>query len=89
MSKKSKKNVECCETGQGSKSSCCKVDAIITVDERGQIVLPKDVREKARIKAGDKFGVVSCESDGKVSCIALIKADAFTETARGMLGPLM
>ncbi|MDH5460211.1 MAG: AbrB/MazE/SpoVT family DNA-binding domain-containing protein, partial [Candidatus Bathyarchaeota archaeon] len=36
-------------------SGCCKLEALVRVDERGQIVLPKDLREKAGIKAGDKL----------------------------------
>jgi antitoxin PrlF len=32
---------------------------MVSVDERGQMVLPKDLREKANIKAGDKLAVVS------------------------------
>ena len=85
-----KKNMECCKAGQASADmACCKVDAVIAIDERGQIVLPKDVREKAKIKAGDKFAVVSCECAGKVGVIALIKTDAFEDTVKGMLSPLM
>ena len=68
---------------------CCKVDAIITIDGRGQIVLPKEVREKAGVRAGDKFAVISCESGGKVCCISLVKADYFSETIKGMLGPML
>ena len=68
---------------------CCEVDAIITIDARGQIVLPKEVREKAGVSPGDKFAVISCESEGKVCCIALVKADDFAETVKGMLGPMM
>ena len=67
----------------------CQMDAVITVDARGQIVLPKEVREKAAIKAGDKFMVISKESDGKVCCIFLVKADYFNETIRGTLGPMV
>ncbi len=29
------------------KMSCCKVEALISVDERGQMVLPKEMRDKA------------------------------------------
>ena len=70
-------------------SACCRVDALVTVDGRGQIVLPKDVRERAKIKAGDKFAVVSMESGGKVCCISLVKADSFANTVKDMLGPMM
>jgi len=68
---------------------CCKVDAVIAIDGRGQIVLPKEVREKAEVKAGDKFAVISFESEGRVCCISLVKADDFAETVKGMLGPMM
>ena len=68
---------------------CCKIDAVITIDGRGQIVLPKEVREKAGVKAGDKFAVISCESGGRVCCISLVKADDFAEAVKGMLGPMM
>ena len=69
--------------------SCCKVDAIIAIDGRGQLVLPKELREKAGVRAGDKFAVISHESEGKVCCISLVKADDFAETIKGMLGPIM
>ncbi len=68
---------------------CCQVDALITIDGRGQIVIPKDVREKAKIKAGDKFVVISYESEGKVCCLFLVKADDFGESIKGILEPMM
>lgn len=72
---------------------CCaggfKVEALVGVDERGQMVLPKEVREKANIRAGDKLAVVSMERDGAVCCIALIKVEALTEMVRGIIGPVM
>ncbi len=67
---------------------CCQVDAIVSVDSRGQIVLPKDVREKAGVKAGDKFVLISSESDGKLCCLFLVKADEFAGSVREMLGPV-
>jgi AbrB family looped-hinge helix DNA binding protein len=71
------------------KMSCCKVDALISVDERGQMVLPKEVRDKAGIRTGDKLALVSWEKDGKVCCLTLIKADEFGEMVKGLLGPMM
>ena len=68
---------------------CCKVDALLSVDSRGQIVLPKDVREKAGIKSGDKFVLISHESGGRVCCFSLIRADEFSATVKGMLGPML
>ena len=68
---------------------CCKVDAIVSIDSRGQIVLPKDVREKADISPGDKFVVVSMESGDQVCCLTLIKADHFADSVKGYLGPVI
>ena len=83
-------NKECCETGPAGKDmKCCQVDALVTVDGRGQIVLPKDLREKAEIKAGDKLVIISHESEGKVCCFSLLKADELGETVKGVLGPMM
>ena len=69
-------------------SKCCQVDAIVSVDARGQIVLPKDIREKLGVKAGDKFVLISSESDGKMCCLFLVKADEFAGTVKDMLGPV-
>jgi len=69
--------------------SCCKVEAVISVDDRGQMVLPKEIREKAKIRAGDKLAVISWEKDGEVCCISLVKAEDFTEMVKGLLGPMM
>ena len=69
-------------------TKCCQVDAIVSIDARGQIVLPKEVRDKAEIKAGDKFLLVSSESEGKLCCLFLVKAEEFAETVKGMLGPV-
>ena len=73
----------------GKGASCCAVEAIITVDERGQMVLPKELRERAGIKAGDKLAVVSWERDGKTCCIALIRAEGLAGMVKGFLGPVM
>ena len=73
----------------GKGAGCCAVEALVTVDERGQMVLPKDLREKAGIKAGDKLAVTSWEKDGQICCIALIKAGSLESMVKGMLGPVM
>ena len=54
-----------------------------------EIVLPKDVREKAGIEAGDKLAVIAFESGGKVCCISLLKSDAFADSVKDVLGPMM
>lgn len=67
---------------------CCKVESLISVDARGQMVLPKEIRDRAKIRGGDKLAVVTWER-GKVCCISLVKAEDFTEMVKGLLGPMM
>jgi antitoxin PrlF len=67
----------------------CQLEALVSVDERGQIVLPKDVREKAGIKAGDKLAVFFPSKKGeKVCCIMLMRVDELAESIKKTLGPL-
>jgi len=87
MIKKSEKE-SCCALAD-REISCCKVEALVSVDDRGQMVLPKEIRDKANIRAGDKLAVTSWEKDGKVCCISLIKAEDFAEMVKGLLGPMM
>ena len=42
---------------------CCKAESVVTVDERGQMILPKEIREKTNIRAGDKLALVSCSRE--------------------------
>ncbi len=73
----------------GMKMGCCAVEALVTVDERGQMVLPKEVRAKAGIKAGDKLAITTWRKDGEICCIALIKAGNLESMVKGILGPVM
>ena len=73
----------------GTGANCCAVEAIITVDDRGQMVLPKELRARAGIRAGDKLAVTSWMKDGEICCIALIRAGKLETMVKGMLGPVM
>ena len=77
----------CCEPA--NIASCCRIEALVSIDERGQMVLPKELREKANIRAGDKLAITSWEKDGKVCCISLSRADELTDMVRKTLGPVM
>ncbi len=69
---------------------CCKIDAVVTVDSKGQMVLPKDLRERARLKPNDKLAVVALErNDGVICCFVMMKADALGGTVKHMLGPIL
>lgn len=77
-------SMSCCAS-----DTCCKVESVINVDDRGQMVLPKEIRDKLKIQAGDKLAVVSWEKDGEVCCISLIKVEKLAEIVKSMLGPVM
>ena len=79
--------MNCCASS-GNDQPCCKVESVVSVDERGQMVLPKDLREKANIKAGDKLAVVSWGQNDGVMCLALIKVDDLSSLVKQMLGPV-
>jgi len=77
-------------------ASCCapaagefRVEALLGVDERGQMVLPKELRENACINPGDRLAVVSWRKDGDICCLSLIKADLLTGMVKEFLGPLV
>lgn len=85
------------DTGESpAESSCgcppvslCRVEAVLSVDERGQMVLPKDVREKAGIRTGDKLALIGWEKDGSVCCLALMKVENLSGMVKDILGPLV
>jgi len=81
--KGNKRGKEACDTG------CCKVEALVTIDGRGQVVLPKEIRDRAGFNAGDKLAVVSWERDGEVCCISMQKAEGLEEMVKRTLGPVM
>lgn len=82
------KDEKCCRP-QGESAGCCSVQAVVSVDERGQMVIPKDVRERAGIRPGDKFVLVTWEKDGQVCCLSLVRAENLAEMVREMLWPVM
>ena len=87
MDKKSKR-ASCCGPA-GKAVAGCRVESLITVDDRGQMVLPKELRDRAGIKGGDKFAVIGWEKEGRVCCLSLVKVEEFSEMVKGVLGPLM
>lgn len=89
-----KKNSSAESNPAGSECGCapgsgCRVEAVLSVDERGQMVLPKDVRERAGIRTGDKLALISWEKNGSVCCLALMKVENLSGMVQDVLGPLM
>ena len=79
-------NSECC----GPESDCCcRVEALVSIDERGQMVLPKELREKAGIQPGNKLALTTWEKDGEVCCITMTKVEELADMVRATLSPVM
>ena len=85
--------------GKSQKGSCVspaskgmtnwKVESIISIDDRGQMVLPKELRDKAKIHSGDKLALLSWEKEGEICCMALIKSEYLAGHEIDFLGPVM
>lgn len=84
---------ECC--GNGSSccgvpvAGCCEVQAVVSVDSRGQMVLPKDVRSQLGIQGEDKLAVVSWKNGEKVCCLTLFKVSELADSLRKTYGPML
>jgi len=79
--------------GKKDDASCCaaeiqtvyNIESMVSVDERGQMVLPKTLRDKMEIKAGEKLALVTCEKNGKVCCAYLIKSEQLGELVKDII----
>ena len=69
--------------------SCCNVEGVVNLDSRGQIVIPKTLREKMNLKEGDKLVVISMNDKGKIASISLMKSDRFDGMVKLSLRPIM
>jgi antitoxin PrlF len=67
----------------------CRVEAVVSVDSRGQMVLPKELREKAQIGPDQKLAVISWSKGGELCCITLQRADDVADAVRRTYGPLL
>ncbi|MGQ9679868.1 MAG: AbrB/MazE/SpoVT family DNA-binding domain-containing protein [Candidatus Bathyarchaeia archaeon] len=45
----------------------CRVYSIVSVDSKGQIVLPKEVREAFNIDQNDRLALIGCGSEKEAS----------------------
>jgi len=66
-----------------------RIEAVVSVDERGQIVLPKEIREKARLRPKDKLALIAHYHGDEIAYIMLIPVDRLAENLRRFLGSLL
>jgi AbrB family looped-hinge helix DNA binding protein len=69
--------------------SACQVEAVLSIDSRGQIVIPKEVRNRANIRDGDKLALVSWMNQDEICCIALIRTDNLSSEVSGVMNTLL
>ena len=75
--------------GSKQNTKSCKVESVISIDDRGQMVLPKEIRDSADIRAGNKFAVISWEKDGELYCISLMRVEQLEDSLKNILLPLL
>lgn len=86
MAKKTESAACCPDTGT---ANGFKDESILSIDDRGQMVLPKDVRDRAGISPGDKLALITLEKDGVICCMSLIKTEELQSMVNSLLGPMM
>ena len=77
------KNI-CCSQELMSDLNNWTVESIVNIDDKGQMVIPKEVRQKAGLRAGEKLALVTCRSKEEVCCILLLKSDKLIGTITEM-----
>ncbi len=85
----SQKNTEPCCSASTKDFGCCHIEGVVHVDSRGQIVLPKGLRDKMNINEGDRLIVVGMREKGELTSISLMKADKMDNMVRIALKPIM
>ena len=80
-------------------NNCTQIEAIVSFDERGQLVIPKDLRKKFNLKPGDKFALISCMTscgeddscgnESNLCCFTLVHTDQLKGVVNQALGPMM
>ncbi|MBI4362122.1 MAG: AbrB/MazE/SpoVT family DNA-binding domain-containing protein [Euryarchaeota archaeon] len=65
-----------------------RVEAVVSVDERGQLVLPAALRSGMGIRAGDKFAVVTHQMGSRTAGITLLKVEDLAAALKEHLGPM-
>ncbi|OPY39091.1 MAG: SpoVT / AbrB like domain protein [Methanoregula sp. PtaU1.Bin051] len=62
---------------------------MLSINSRGQIVIPKEVRKRADIRDGDKLALVSWLNNDGICCLALIRADNLSSEVSGVIHSLL
>lgn len=75
----------CTDESCGPNGSCYELEAVVTFDDRGQLVLPKDVRKKFNLTPGEKLALVSCTNAEGVCCFTLMRTKNMQEILKSTI----
>ena len=84
-----KREEECSSCTDDERPCSCSVEGIVTIDARGQIVLPKEVRDRAGFTPGERLMVMLSEKEGDVCCITLVKKKYLDRMASAFMQPFV
>ncbi len=68
---------------------CCQLEAVVSFDERGQLVIPKELRKKFNLNSSEKFAIISCTEGTELCCLSFIKTEMLNDTMKKILAPAM
>lgn len=64
------------------------MDAIVQVDSRGQIVLPKEVRARFGLEEGGKLALIVMNDGNAPCCISLMPVTSLSAPIESVLQPV-
>jgi AbrB family looped-hinge helix DNA binding protein len=83
----SKKKQASCGCGQGARPVRYTIDAVTSIDARGQVVIPKGIRDAMSWNAGDKLAIIIKEQNGRPCCVSIMSVDALSTPIKDILEP--
>nr|MDO8109282.1 HgcAB-associated protein [Candidatus Sigynarchaeota archaeon] len=72
---------------KGTRSACC-IEHVTTMDERGQVVIPKEVRNALGWKGGEKIAIITRTSNNKPCCVMLVNVGSLSTQIKGFIDNL-
>lgn len=76
---------ESCECGQVVMGYT--VESVVSIDGRGQMVIPKDIRSKFGVEPNDRLAIATSSRNGKVCCIHLFMAKELDDRVKEVVRP--
>lgn len=65
------------------------VEAIVSCDDRGQLVLPKDIRKKLKINSGEKLALLNVTNTNGEFLLSLIKVASLEDLIKTYMTPVV